>query len=80
MESQPTFLDCPAYLDLQDLRRCGLPAEVRRRFVSESTGGPVESAVVRCPNGHYFNAPIEFLSLEDHRAPLAADQPEGRRP
>jgi hypothetical protein len=66
MESPPIFLDCPAYLDEQGLARCGLPAEVKRRFIMRSTDGPLESITIRCPAGHFFNAPIEFLSLEKH--------------
>jgi hypothetical protein len=64
VESQPKFLNCPAYDDQQDLNRCGLPAEVKRRFIMRSTDGPIECAMIRCPVGHFFNAPIEFLSLE----------------
>src|SRR5260370_27261450 len=66
MESQPMFLDCPAYLDEQGLIRCGLPAEVKRRFIMKSTGGPLESVMITCPAGHIFHAPIEFLTLENH--------------
>ena len=66
MDIQPTFLDCPAYLNQQDLNRCGLPAEVKCRFIMRSTSGPLESAMIRCPAGHFFNGPIEFLSLERH--------------
>lgn len=66
MECQPMFLDCPAYLDEQGLVRCGLPAEVKRRFIMRSTGGPLESVMISCPSGHFFNAPIEFLTLENH--------------
>jgi hypothetical protein len=33
------FLDCPAWLDSGGAVRCGLPAEVRRRFIPRSTGG-----------------------------------------
>jgi hypothetical protein len=64
MESQLAFLDCPAWLDEQGLARCGLPAEVRHRFVMESTSGPLESVTIKCPVGHFFIAPVEFLSLE----------------
>jgi hypothetical protein len=64
MESRLTFLDCPAYLDEKGSVRCGLPAEVRHRFILRSTDGPLESATIRCPVGHFFNGPIEFLSLE----------------
>ncbi len=66
MESQTMFLDCPAHLDEQGLARCGLPAEVMRRFIMRSTGGPLESVMISCPAGHFFNAPIECLSLEKH--------------
>jgi hypothetical protein len=40
------FLDCPAYLD-EAGARCGLPAEVRCRFIMRSTDGPLESAMIR---------------------------------
>ena len=55
------FLDCPAFLDRQHAVRCGLPAEVRCRFTMRSTDGPLESAMIRCPVGHHFCAPIESL-------------------
>jgi hypothetical protein len=70
MQTQLTFLDCPAYLDEQSPVRCGLPAEVQHRFIMRSTDGPLESAMIRCPAGHFFNAPIEFLTLE--RQPTAS--------
>jgi len=62
------FLDCPAYLDQHGAVRCGLPAEVRCRFTMRSTEGPVESAMIRCPAGHYFCAAIESLTRDrtDH--------------
>jgi hypothetical protein len=56
------FLDCPAYLDHERTVRCGLPAEVRCRFTMRSTEGPIESAMIRCPAGHYFNGAIESLT------------------
>ena len=56
------FLDCPAYLDEEGAVRCGLPAEERSRFTMRSTSGPLESVMIRCPSGHWFNAPIEFLT------------------
>lgn len=71
IEGEPAFLDCPAYLDQQDQHRCGLPAEVRRRYITDSTSGPVEHVVIRCPARHFFNGPIEFLILESHPADLA---------
>lgn len=67
MNRQLMFLDCPAYLDQDRGRRCGLPAEVRCRFIMDSTDGPLESAMIRCPAGHVFNGPIEFLSYDKHQ-------------
>ena len=58
------FLDCPAWLDQDGAVRCGLPAEVRCRFTMRSTDGPVESAAIRCPAGHYFCGAIESLTWD----------------
>jgi hypothetical protein len=55
------FLDCPAYLDGGGALRCGLPAEVQDRVTMGSTGGPVEILKIRCPAGHWFNAPLGSL-------------------
>jgi hypothetical protein len=65
------FLDCPAYLHKEHTVRCGLPAEVRRRFTMRSTDGPLESAMIRCPSGHWLTGPIEFLACDsrDERHP-----------
>ena len=75
------FLDCPAYLDQDGASRCGLPAEVSRRFIMHSTDGPLESAVIRCPAGHWFNGPIEFLTWDrtSKRDPGAAAVASGAR-
>lgn len=62
METTVTFLDCPAYLDHHGTARCGLPAEVQYRYTATSTDGPLESARIRCPVGHWFNGPIESLT------------------
>jgi len=78
MESQAMFLDCPAYLDEHGHVRCGLPAEVKSRFIMSSTDGPLESAKIRCPAGHFFNGPIEFLSLENHPAAARGRPARGR--
>jgi hypothetical protein len=64
MEAHMMFLDCPAYLDHDGALRCGLPAEVRCRFTMHSTDGPVESAMIRCPVGHYFCGAIESLTWD----------------
>ena len=56
------FFDCPAYLDEEGAERCGLPAEVSARFTMSSTSGPTENVKIRCPCGHWFNGPIEFLT------------------
>jgi hypothetical protein len=55
------FLDCPAFLGDERTVRCGLPAEVRCWFIMRSADGPLESAMIRCPAGHWFNGPIESL-------------------
>jgi hypothetical protein len=65
MEIQMTFLDCPAYLDAEGAEMCGLPAEVECRYTASSTSGPVDSAKIRCPAGHWFNGPVERLTLKD---------------
>jgi len=72
METQLMFLDCPAYLDRDGSERCGLPAEVRRRFMMRSTDGPLEGAMIRCPAGHWFNGPIESLTLKTEPGRVAA--------
>ena len=67
MESDVMFLDCPAYLNRRGTARCGLPAEVEYRYAVESTDGPLESAKIRCPVGHWFNGPIELLTWDKHQ-------------
>src|SRR5271165_7076126 len=64
------FLDCPAYLDDEGAVRCGLPAEVRSRFMMRSTDGPLESAMIRCPVGHWFNAPTGRRRASRERVPV----------
>jgi hypothetical protein len=59
------FLDCPAYLDDDGVARCGLPAEVRCSYAMQSSDGPLDSAMIRCPSGHYFNGPVEFLTWKN---------------
>ena len=77
MNAEPMFLDCPAYLDRRGTVRCGLPAEVEGRYTMTSTDGPLESARIRCPEGHVFNGPVESLTwvpsdrVEQDRAQLA---------
>lgn len=48
---------------------CGLPAEVRERFVLESTAGPMEHAAIRCVRGHTYRLPVVLLE------PRPAPQP-----
>jgi hypothetical protein len=77
MKESVTFLDCPAFMDADGGLRCCLPAPVRCRYIMNSTGGPLEGAVISCPAGHRFNGPIEFLTLEKHLpGPMA---PRGSR-
>ena len=60
-EGQAILVDCPAFLGHDGATRCGLPAEVEARYTVRSTDGPLESARIRCPRGHWFNGPIESL-------------------
>jgi len=68
------FVDCPAYTDRRGTTRCGLPAEVEDRYTMTSTDGPLESARIRCPRGHWFNGPIAAFWRESR----PADQPSAR--
>ena len=72
METQLMFLDCPAYLDEEGGERSGLPAEVRSRFTINSTDGPLDSAMIRCPAGHWFTGPLESLTLTTEPGRAAA--------
>jgi hypothetical protein len=74
-----TFLDCPAYLDAGGKLRCGLPACVQSRYIMDSTDGPLESVMIRCPAGHLFNGPVEFLTLGSRPPAPAADRTSRHR-
>jgi hypothetical protein len=63
MQTSVMFLDCPAYMDDHGTMRCGLPAAVQYWYTVESTDGPLESAKIRCPCGHGFNGPVEYLTF-----------------
>jgi len=76
METDLMFMDCPAYMDKRGAVRCGLPAEVECRYAVRSTDGPLESARIRCPRGHWFNGPVESLSW-DKRPGAAVPQAAG---
>jgi hypothetical protein len=78
MNTDVMFLDCPAYMDKRGAVRCGLPAEVEDRYTVRSTDGPMESARIRCPRGHWFNGPVEFLTW-DKQLGAAAQQEAGPR-
>jgi hypothetical protein len=71
MDSGVMFLDCPAYMDKHGTARCGLPAAVAYRYMVISIDGPLESAKIQCPRGHWFNGPIEALTCQSH--PSLAD-------
>jgi hypothetical protein len=71
MQPGTMFLDCPAYTDRRGTVRCGLPAEVEDRYRVSSTEGPQESAKIRCPRGHWFNGPIEALTLDKYPSAAA---------
>jgi hypothetical protein len=65
------FLDCPAYLARHGTVRCGLPAEVEYSYTMTSTDGLLESARIRCPDGHMFNGPVQALTWVKDREPAA---------
>lgn len=67
------FLNCPEYLDKQGTVRCGLPAEVLCRYVVASTDGPLASAKIICPRGHWFNGPVESLKWDNHQDTVIHD-------
>lgn len=66
MNTEVTFMDCPAYMDRHGTARCGLPAAVEYRYTLSSVDGPLEAAKIRCPRGHWFNGPVETLTLEKY--------------
>jgi hypothetical protein len=87
VSGQIMFLACPAYMDRDGAVRCGLPAEVSCRFIMNSSDGPLESVMIKCPSGHCFNGPVEFLIFEkpahepglpvaSTARPMAADVPD----
>jgi hypothetical protein len=78
METGVIFMDCPARMDSRGAVRCGLPAEVEYRYPVFSADGPLESAKIRCPRGHWFNGPIEVLTWE--KGPLVGSPDMGYRP
>jgi len=67
------FMDCPAYMDKNGAVRCGLPAEVEYRYAIRSSDGPLESAKIRCPRGHWFNGPVESLTWEERTSATALE-------
>jgi hypothetical protein len=73
MDANVMFLDCPAYMDQTGSVRCGLPAEVEGRYLMRSTDGPLESARIRCPRGHWFNGPVDSLTFGE-RPDAAAER------
>jgi hypothetical protein len=79
METIVAFLDCPAYMDRRGAVRCGLPAEVESRYTVRSSDGPLESAKIRCPRGHWFNGPIEFLTWDKQSGAAVPRAAEAQR-
>jgi hypothetical protein len=63
MDNEMVFLDCPAYMDSRGAKRCGLPAEVEDQYTVRSSDGPMTGMKIRCPVGHWFNGPLESLTV-----------------
>ena len=79
MESSAmTFLDCPAYLDARGATRCGLPAAIQDRYLVTSTDGPLESAKIVCPRGHWFNGPVESLTWDKEQLRVLSPEQAAR--
>jgi hypothetical protein len=79
MDAAMMFMDCPEYMDKHGAVRCGLPAEVESRYTVRSTDGPLESAKIRCPRGHWFNGPVELLTLSRDQAAVVSPSADGDR-
>jgi hypothetical protein len=63
MDAETTFLDCPAYLGQGGTTRCGLPAAVEDSYTLGSTDGNLTCVKIRCPRGHWFNGPVDSLTI-----------------
>jgi len=50
---------------MSDCPRCRAPAEVVRRWVFESTDGPMEHVKIVCALGHWFAMPVWLLESGD---------------
>jgi hypothetical protein len=57
VRTETTLLDCPAFLDDDNLVRCGLPAEVEYRHTVMATAGPLDMVKISCPRRHWFIGP-----------------------
>ena len=79
MQSQEMFRDCPAYMGKGNAARCGLPARVEMRYTVRSADGPLESAKIRCPRGHWFNGAIESLAVPEKPTAAAVSGGQMRR-
>lgn len=53
-------VDLPT-IELTGCPACDQPTEILRRFVLESTGGPIEHVKIRCLLGHGFVMPVAML-------------------
>ena len=69
MDVGATFLDCPAYMDKHGTARCGLPAMVEYRYTIRSTEQVLDAVKIRCPRGHWFNGPVEALTVAESSSP-----------
>ena len=76
MDTGMTFLDCPAYMDKYGAARCGLPAVVEYRYTLRSIERVLDAVKIRCPRGHWFNGPVEALTVA--QAPSAVVQTAAR--
>jgi hypothetical protein len=64
MDGQTEFVDCPEYVGGERKTLCGLPAEVESWYTISSTDGPLLGAKIRCPHDHWFNGPVDSLTVK----------------
>jgi hypothetical protein len=60
--------------------------DVIRSYTMQSTDGPLDSVMIKCPSGHWFNGPLEFLTWKNgegqdvRRRSIRSRRPERARP
>jgi hypothetical protein len=74
------FLAYRGYMDRDGAVRCGLAAEVRFRYVMNSSDGPPESVTIRCSSGIVSKGQSNSSPLRCLHAPQGSAKSSCRRP